>query len=47
MSGLMLEGQSQVHYERVVRMLAVVLVLLIASLQQPTWHVPAMGIGSL
>jgi hypothetical protein len=38
---------SQVHYERVVRMLEVVLGLLIASLQHPIWHVPAVGIGSL
>ena len=43
MSGLMLEGQSQVHYERVVRMLEVVLGLLITSLQHPIWHVPAVG----
>jgi transcriptional regulator with GAF, ATPase, and Fis domain len=39
--------QSQVHYERVVRMLEVVLRLLIASLQHPIWHVPAVGIDSL
>lgn len=47
MSGLMLEGQSQLHYKRVVRMLEVVLGLLIASLQHSIWHVPAVGIGYL
>jgi hypothetical protein len=47
MSGLMLEGQSQLHYERVVRMLEVVLGLLIASLQHATWRVPAVWIGHL
>ena len=43
----MLEGQSQLHYKRVVRMLEVVLGLLIASLQHSIWHVPAVGIGYL
>jgi hypothetical protein len=47
MSGLMLEQQSQLHYERVVRMLEVVLGLLIASLQHPIRHVPGVGTGSL
>lgn len=42
MSGQMLEGQSQVHYERVVRMVEMVLGLLFASLQYPIWYVLAV-----